>query len=91
MQGDYNKALEFVEKGLEVSPREPVLYYNKANILVKLKDFQEARLYYTRARFFDKGNATIQNNKGIALLRLKKPLKAVEKFKKAISLDSNLH
>jgi hypothetical protein len=41
-RGDYEKAIDLYEQGLKASPKEAVLYYNKANSLYRQEKFEQA-------------------------------------------------
>lgn len=48
-KGNYKKALEYLDKGLELEPDHPSLYCEKAYIMQEMKQYDEAYSLYYKA------------------------------------------
>nr|2AVP_A Chain A, synthetic consensus TPR protein [Methanothrix harundinacea 6Ac] len=52
-QGDYDEAIEYYQKALELDPRSAEAWYNLGNAYYKQGDYDEAIEYYQKALELD--------------------------------------
>ncbi len=86
-KGDYQTAIQFYSKALEVWPQHFKALFNRGFAYDKLSDFDSAIADYTRAIQIDPRNAYTYYNKGISLDRKGLYDDAVVSFSKAIELE----
>ena len=86
---DFNSALTYFDKAIEVEPNFAEAWCAKGSILNELKRYEEALTYFDKAIELDPNNAEAFNNKGFALNELNRYEDALKYFDKAIELDPN--
>ncbi|OAF71609.1 Small glutamine-rich tetratricopeptide repeat-containing protein 2 [Intoshia linei] len=82
-----DEALVCYDKAIEINPRNPVFYGNKAAVLNKKKDFLGSIYYCDLAIEIDPQYSKAFSRKGLALVGLNKHEDAVKCYEKAIELD----
>jgi len=87
--GQYEKALELVNREIKTDPNNANAWYNKGILLFKMCRFQEARNSFAQATDIDPEFAEAWYNKGIALMNLGKYFEAIRAFDKAIAINPN--
>ncbi len=89
--GNYQKALDFYDKAIEIYKRDGALYYNRALAKYELGDFKGAIEDYKEAlKYEDKMRAAVTHlNLGNAYKEIEKFEKALIHFNKAISIKPN--
>ena len=84
---DYNHAIAYYDKAIEIDPQYAFAYNNKGVALSNLGRNEEAIASYDKAIELDPQNAEAYNNKGIILSNLGKREEAIECFDKALYID----
>ena len=87
--GQYEKALELVNREIKTDPNNANAWYNKGVLLFKMCRYQDARNSFAQAADIDPEFAEAWYNKGIALMTLGKYLEAIRTFDKAITINPN--
>ncbi|MCX6689917.1 MAG: tetratricopeptide repeat protein [Methanoregula sp.] len=85
--GQYEKALELVNREIKTDANNPNAWYNKGILLFKMCRYQDARNSFAQATDIDPEFVEAWYNKGIALMNLKKYLEAIRAFDKAIAIN----
>lgn len=88
-EGDYDKALEYYQKAVEMNPQIHNAWYNIAYILITTGKHQEALKPLKQAINLRPRNAQNYVAQGMAYVGMEQYEKALSDFKKAISLDSS--
>ena len=83
----YQEALKWIEKSLEVAPKNGIAHNNKGNILKELGRYAESILSYDRAMALEPSFVEPYSNKGNVLQELGEFSKSLSCYDKAISLD----
>lgn len=86
---DLDKALKLYDQALELDPENPVIWNNKATVLVKERKYEDALDAYDRALELNSEYPEAMIGKGSALNRLNRSAEAVGLFEKAIALDTS--
>jgi tetratricopeptide (TPR) repeat protein len=86
---NYQEALIAIDKAIEASPRFPLAYSNKGNILKELGRYDEAIASLDKAIQLDRNFVEAYNNKGNVLQAIEDYEEAILSYNKAISIDSN--
>jgi len=89
--GEYEKALELVNKDIKTDANNANAWYNKGILLFKMCRYQDARNSFAQAADIDPEFAEALCNKGVALMSLGKYLEAIHAFDKVIALNPNDH
>jgi len=87
--GQYEKALELVNREIKTDANNAHAWYNKGILLFKMSRYQDARNSFAQATDIDPEFAEAWYNKGIALMNLGKYLEAIRAFDKAIAINPN--
>jgi tetratricopeptide (TPR) repeat protein len=87
--GQYEKALELVNREIKTDANNANAWYNKGILLFKLCRYQDARNSFAQATDIDPAFAEAWYNKGVALANLEKYLEAIRAFDKAIAINPN--
>ena len=87
--GQYEKALELVNRKIKTDANNANAWYNKGILLFKMCRYQNARNSFAQAADIDPEFSEAWYNKGIALLTLGKYLEAIRTFDKAIAINPN--
>jgi tetratricopeptide (TPR) repeat protein len=87
--GQYEKALELVNREIKTDANNANAWYNKGILLFKMCRYQDARNSFAQAADIDPEFAEAWYNKGIALMTLGKYLEAIRTFDKAIAINPN--
>ncbi len=88
-QGNYEEAIEYYNKALEMEPGYKWAWNNKGLALYNLKKYEESINCYDGAIKIDPDNVEAWNNKGVSLTYLNKFEEAIKCYDKAIKIDSN--
>lgn len=88
-KGDYQLALDTVEKALNINKDYAPAWSNKGFILRELGEHSKALEAYNRATELAPNNATIWNNKGLTLFEMERYDEAMQAFDEAIAIDEN--
>jgi tetratricopeptide (TPR) repeat protein len=86
--GDYQKALEYYEKGLKIDPNSAALWFNKGHIMEFLGDFEESQSAYNKAYELNKEDSAILIAIGHQLVRENKIKEAFDIYIKASNLKN---
>lgn len=89
LKGNYEKALEEINKAISLNPNNHKYYKIKGDILYKLKRYEEAVKEYDKAISLNPNNPKYHNNKADLLNRLGHYEEALNEVNIAISLDPN--
>lgn len=84
---NYEEALKYFDKALEINPKNSLAWHSKGVMLVKLGKNEEAIKCYDKALETDTKNADIWFNKGVALNKLKRYEEAIKSYDKAIEIN----
>jgi len=88
--GQYEKALELVNREIKTDANNANAWYNKGFLLFKMCRYQDARNSFApRQRTSTRNSREAWYNKGIALMTLGKYLEAIRTFDKAIAINPN--
>jgi len=87
---EYDKALIDLNKAIEISPFEKLLYINRSYIYIQLNYPEKAILEANKAIKLDSSFADAYNNIGLSYQMIGKLELAIEYFEKALAIDSNL-
>jgi len=87
---EYEKALEWIDKALEIDPKLALACNNKGLALDSLGKSNEAIEYYDKALEIDPKLALAWNNKGLALNKLENYQEAIEYYDKALEINPKL-
>ena len=87
--GQYEQALELVNREIKTNANNANVWYNKGILLFKMCRYQDARNSFAQAADIDPEFAEAWYNKGIALMTLGKYLEAIRTFDKAIAINPN--
>ncbi|MCU0324110.1 MAG: tetratricopeptide repeat protein [Spirosomaceae bacterium] len=87
--GNFELAIEYFTKCIELDKNDAAAYNNRGAIYRKLKRYQEAIADYTKAIKLDENYAFAFNNRGICYYELKRYQEAIADYTKAIKLDEN--
>lgn len=80
------EAAELYRRALLLDPADPVLHFNRGNVLFALARYDEAAGHYSRAVRLDAGFAEAWNNLGNALAQRESWHEAMSAFRRAIQL-----
>lgn len=83
----YEEALQYHNKAIEVSTNTPALYYNRANTYNKLGEYQKAIIDYKKAITLDPENADYHCNLGYTYDDLGMYEEAIQNYNKAIEIN----
>jgi len=81
------KALDILEKAIELDPNYALAYSNRGYIYLELKEYRKAMQDLNKAIELDPNYAGTYNNRGSAYYKLKQSTKAIQDYNKAIELD----
>ena len=85
--GQYEQAIQDLNKSIELNPNYAKAYNNRGNAYRHLKQYERAIQDYTRSIQLDPNYDKARNNRGLAYYKLKIYNKALEDFSKAIQLN----
>ncbi|UCC22032.1 MAG: sulfatase-like hydrolase/transferase, partial [Planctomycetota bacterium] len=85
-QGNYDKALAYCSKALQIAPGSANTYYNVGNLYLKLGQLSEALAQYNSALALDPNFSEAHYNLGITLSQMARFDEAVAHYKKALHL-----
>ncbi len=85
--GDFDRALELIERALAEQENNPSLHTLRGGILTKLNRYDAAITAHGRALRIDPGNFDARFNLGCALYESGAPEKAIAEYRKAIALQ----
>lgn len=84
---EYEKAIQYHDKAIEIANSIPAFYYNRANTFNKLGEYQKAIIDYKKAITLDPDNADYHCNLGYTYDDLGMYEEAVENYNKAIEIN----
>ena len=84
---DVRRAIDHLQKMIEIYPKEIGLYSNLAYLLNLLHEYDEALFNLNKAIELDSKSSILYSNRGNVLLEQRKYLKAIEDYTHAIALD----
>ena len=85
--GQYDEALDLVNKAIKLDANNANAWYNKGIILFRMCRYQDALNSFAQAADIDPGFAGAWCNKGVALMELGKNIEATRAFDKAIAIN----
>lgn len=85
--GEYDKAIEYLNKALVYKPDMSEAVYNLGNVYLNMEKFEKAASYYKQALKLDPDSAKIHCNLGNALLNLSDPKNAFDHYYKALQCN----
>lgn len=88
-QGKYEEAIKYLDKALELDPKNAKALYSKGLLLGKNKKYQESIKCFDKILEINSNNDEAWFSKGLGLLSLKKYEEALECYNQALELDSN--
>lgn len=83
-QGNYDEALDLVNKGIKIDANNANAWYNKGIILFKMSRYQDALNSFGQAADIDPGFTEAWYYKGMALVHNGKYLEAIRVFDKVL-------
>jgi len=86
-RAEYEKAIEFLSRTIEVSPEYAVAHSNLGNVYTRLRQFDKALSAYEQAACLDPQDAETWSNTGIVFFELKRYEEAIALYDKALALD----
>jgi tetratricopeptide (TPR) repeat protein len=86
-KNEYNSALEWYDKAIEINPNYAGALTNKGVALDSLGRHEEAIKYFDKAIELDPNLSPVWNNKGIALEKLGRYEEAIKYYDKAIEIN----
>ena len=88
-KGNFEEAVEALDKALEIKPDDAAALYSKGATLLSLKRYDEALKAFDNALDIKPDNVTACNGKGAALLNLERYDEALKAFDKAIGIKTD--
>lgn len=85
--GNYQRAVEYIEKAIAENPTNPGFYINHGNALKALMQLDAAVASYDKAIAIKPDFADAYYNRGVALHELKKLAQAIDSYDKAIAIN----
>lgn len=82
-------AIEYLEKALEISPRNKLTMHHLTHLLYKQKKYDKARYYCEKILEIDENDKFALNNRGSCMQALGKRITAQHCFEKALEIDPN--
>ncbi|MFQ3573928.1 MAG: tetratricopeptide repeat protein [Thermodesulfovibrionales bacterium] len=89
-EGRYEEALRHYRKALIIDNKNPVPYYNIANILALMWKFSSAERHYQSAIHYGLKKPEVYNNLGNVLKDLGRLSDAISAYRSALSLEPNM-
>ena len=86
-KGNYEEAIDFFNKALEINRKNENAWYRKGLALSDIEKYKEALKAYNEAIKINPEHGKAWHNKGIALNNLLKYKKAIRAYNKAISIN----
>jgi tetratricopeptide (TPR) repeat protein len=90
LKGDYDNALKFLKKAIEIDKDNSIAFYRMGNVYKHMKDFEKALESYKTATELNPDHAKAWLFMGSLYHNNKDFNSAVENIKKALDLDSSL-
>ena len=84
--GQYDEALDLVNKGIKLDGNNANVWYNKGIILFKMCRYQDALNAFAQAADIDPEFTEAWYNKGMALMNLQKYHEAIRAFDKVLKI-----
>ncbi|MCP4049454.1 MAG: tetratricopeptide repeat protein, partial [bacterium] len=94
MKNNPDKDIEFYSKAIELEPKDPMLYYERANSYYDLKNYDKAIEDYNKAIELKPECSNFYNDLGVCYEDLEQFEKAIGNYNKAIEInaeDKNAH
>jgi len=85
--GDYEKAIEHLDRAVKFNPSDGAAYNDRALCMVEMGDIEEALYYFDKGIEVEPDYATVYHNKGWLLNKIGRHKEAVECFYRSLSLD----
>ena len=86
-RGDYGKAVEDLDKFLELDPTDATAWTARGVALERLERYAESLSSHDKALELEPTNATAWYNRGVALERLERYAESLSSYDKALELD----
>jgi tetratricopeptide (TPR) repeat protein len=86
--GQYQKAISYLAKAIELNPKYALAYYNRGTANHKLGQYTQAISDYTKAIELNPKYAVAYNNRGVAYYDLGQYTQAISDYTRAIELNS---
>lgn len=86
---NYEKALEYYTKCLELQPNDHIIHSNRCLCYINLKNYDKALEEVETALKISPNHAKSYYNYGLILFNQNKPQESLEMFKKSYNLDQN--
>jgi tetratricopeptide (TPR) repeat protein len=90
LNGDFEKALFYVEKSIEIKPQNVNALQGKGYILFRLERYEESLIYYSKSISIEP-NSRVLNNMGIIFSKLSRYKEALDCYEKGISVNLDNH
>ncbi|MBH88986.1 MAG: hypothetical protein CMF71_01975 [Magnetovibrio sp.] len=87
LKEDYDLAKEFVDKALEVDPKDSEALNNLAQVLISDHQLDRGIECFEKAIELDPNNSLIYTNMGRALMRRRRDEEALEAFQRSMEID----
>lgn len=87
IDGNYEKALEYFNKSLDVDPKFARAWMDKGNVLTRMNRSAEAIAAYDAALALDTNIPQVWNSRGEALMSLGRYAEALESFEKVLAIN----
>ena len=89
VQGNFDKAIYYYNKSLEINPNSIATWFSKSNLLFNNGDFEEALISIENALKIEPRNTLALSNKGVILFELGKFDQALFYYNKSIEINPN--
>lgn len=89
-EGKLDKAKQDLDRSIELSPNDPLLFYNRGNIALDQQAFESAIKDFTAAIALDPAFAVAYLNRGLAEEAAGQIAASVSDYRMALSLDASL-
>ena len=86
---NYEKAIEYYNKGLSINPQDTNLLSNIGSLLIQLKDFKQAVSFLKKALSINDKTASVWNNLGSCYFHFGQYEQAQVCYEKALQLEQN--
>lgn len=88
-ESNYDEALFYIDKILEIDPENIGALNNKGGILVELGNYTDSIVVFNKILTINENDTGTLNNKAIALSKLNLPIQSLELLYKSLLLDPN--
>jgi tetratricopeptide (TPR) repeat protein len=88
-KGNYEKAIEYYTKAIELNPEYLAAYINRGTVYHDIKEYKTAIKDYDKAVEINPESAEVYSNRGYSYIRIKEYEKALRDLDRAIQLKPN--